>query len=64
MSNNKTSHHICGFWFHIEWDNHKEGKDQHGNEWMMAGDRPVPKDRTIIDQYLDAFNKINNGLGI
>ena len=60
---NKTSHHICGFWFHIEWDN-DNGIDQHGNEWMMVKDRPVPKDKSIVDRYLDAFNKINNGLGI
>lgn len=30
----KTSFHIGGFWFHVQWDNKgKTGKDQHGRLW-------------------------------
>ena len=30
----KTSHHINGFWFHINWESKDKGRDQHGNIWF------------------------------
>lgn len=49
MSTNKSSFHISGFWFHVNWDAQgKVGKDQYGDIWYskenprseMGGLRP------------------------
>jgi hypothetical protein len=37
----KTSFHISGFWFHVEW-NGNEGIDHRGNKWRMVDGQPQP----------------------
>lgn len=47
LKGNKSSHHINGFWFHINWDGDK-GIDQHGREWTNRNE-PTCKKLPVIE---------------
>lgn len=55
-----TSFHICGFWFHVNWDGN-EGTDQQGGKWTNPKN-PRPSNPKLIDTILDVSNSITKEL--
>lgn len=52
-----TSHHVNGFWFHIQWESEKKGRDQHGNIWLNK-EKPVCDNQNVILACKDAYIQI------
>lgn len=55
-NSNTTSHHICGFWFHVTWGSDNVGRDQHGSVWTDKSN-PQPRNEHAVNACL--INYVN-----
>lgn len=56
-NSNTTSHHICGFWFHVTWNNEDFGTDQHGCTWVNKS-KPQLRNEVVLNTCLTNYVNI------
>jgi len=58
----KSSIHISGFWFHINWKNDSEGYDQRGTKWNNKANPQCSNTaiKPVCEILHDNINKLFN----
>jgi hypothetical protein len=53
-NSNITSHHFCGFWFHIKWNDDNIGYDQRNVLWTNK-ESPKCSNSNVTDSCLEGY---------